>query len=97
MEDKGNWSDESVLHFHQDNPKVDVLAPSVGTLDQCRGLSEEAMRVSDGRILQFPWLLGESWGREYVNCGVDQQGVTCLLFSLNVELIGPLGSSFGLH
>ena len=61
MSDEGNWADERVLNFHQDNPKVNVLAPSVGTLDQCLGLSEETMRVSDGRILQFPWLLGESW------------------------------------
>ena len=30
------------------------------------------MSVSDGLIVQFPWILGEGWGWEAIDNGVDQ-------------------------
>ena len=69
--DKRELADERVLCYHQDDPKVAFLAPSAGTLDRCHVRSEETMRVLDGHLVQFTQILGEGWGREAVNDGID--------------------------
>ena len=83
--DEGGLNEERALRRRQDDPKVAVLTPSVGTLNRRRICSEETMRISDGHVVRFLWMLGEGWGREAVYDGVDRQGVRHLLFFLAVD------------
>ena len=67
--DEGDWADERVFRLRQDDPKVDILAPSSGNLNQCRVIGEEMMSVLDGWIVRFTRLLGEGWGWEATTDG----------------------------
>ena len=46
------------------------------------------MGVSNGRIVCFPWLLGEGWGHESASDGVDQLGMChIVLFSIGANCL----------
>ena len=83
--DEGYLTDERVLCHCQNDPKVAVMEPSTGNLDRRRVCGEEMVCVSDVRVVRFPWLLWERWGREAVSDGVDQLGVCHFFFSLASE------------
>ena len=54
----------------------------MGTLDEPCVIGEKMMSVSDGRVVQFPRLLGEVWGQEAAGDGIDQYSVRhVILFS----------------
>ena len=96
--DKWELDDERILHRCQDNPKVAVLAPSMGTLNQRRVYGEDKMRVLDGRVVWFTQLLGKCWGLESIYNGVNLHSVRHILFIYlpTVEVIRLLARRLGI-
>ena len=89
--DEEYLADERVFRRCQDNPKVSVLSPPIGTLVQRCVHSEETMGASNGHLVRFTRLLGEGWVRGSVNDGIVQLGVHHHLPSL--QLLRRLGRS----
>ena len=73
--DEGVSGDKGLLCCREDNPKVSVLAPAEGTLNQCHVDGEETVGVLDRSVGRFSQMLGEGWGWEAVGDGVDRLGV----------------------